>query len=232
MRDLQAILGALHLMASRSGLNALVHGGRRVVGVVMVKIRLDVLRMIHVAVVAFAVVFPYHLPVCSNLVINNLCHLRLTHPLRAHDLGHRLARSGEIRRRVREANKKHPLQILQMRGQQAKFIAIDFMHAPASDKRAVAFVCPLMIRANQPPSLAAVLPANERAAMPTDIVQRTNNTVIAANDEQWIGTDGDGKKIANLLHLAGVSNKYPLPLENAFHIGIMHLGFSVKLARH
>ena len=195
----------------------------------MVEIRPDVLRVIDVAVVAFAVVFPNEFPVGGDFVIDNL---RLGHSLRRENRSHHCPCGREVRRFFRETHEEHPLQILQVRGQQIEFVVIDFVHPAARGECAIAFVRPLMIRTNQPPRLAAVRATDKRAPMSANIMQCANDAIVTTNNYQRITPNRNRKKFPRFNNLTRVPYKHPLPPKNPFHIRHVHRSVRVKFLRH
>ena len=86
-----------------------------------------------------------------------------------------------------------------MRAQQAELALVDvLLHAAAGNERAVAAVGPLMVGADEPADLALRLVANLRAAMPADVPQRVNLTIVVADDDQRIVVDREREVVARV----------------------------------
>ena len=159
----------------------------------MIEVRFDVLRVIHVAVVALAVVFPDDFPVRGHIVVDDFGDLRAFEALRpgdAIDRRSRRRRNRADRRRARRRSTRRPAHVGRCSRPSSLLVDI-LLHAAAGEERAVAGVGPLMVRAHEPPCPAGWCIANLRAAMAADVPQGVDLAVVAADDDQRIVADGE-----------------------------------------
>jgi len=110
------------------GLNPLT----RVVRIVVIKIRFDVLRVIHVAMITLTVVFPHNLPIGRHVVVHDLGDLCPFQTLRpCHTIDRRCC-IFELRRIIRERHIHQTRNLMNRSAQQSQARLIDFrLHATA-----------------------------------------------------------------------------------------------------
>ena len=82
MRRSEIGLGPLLFAAGNDGAYRFADARRRVVGVEVVEVGLDILRVIDIAMVTLAVIFPNQFPVGFDKIVHHLRHLRTIETLR------------------------------------------------------------------------------------------------------------------------------------------------------
>ena len=99
-----SLAGQLGLQASRHCFQPFSHARDCIVSVVMVEVGFDVLRVVHIAVVAFPVVLPDQLPVGIHLEIHDFGHLATRQALRPGNRGYCLIGRVKVHRLMGEAD--------------------------------------------------------------------------------------------------------------------------------
>ncbi len=198
----------------------------------MVVIGLDVLRMVAVAVVALAVVFPYEFPVGMDDVADRLGHLGAVATLRPKHWLRQFPRRAEVTWLLGQVHENKAAQVLERHRREAKRTGVDpILHAAARQQLAVLAVDPLVVRADQLAHRAAWLTAKKRAAMSTDVVKGPHLAVVAPDHQQRVGADVQGEEISGPGYLAIVPNEQPAPTPNPLEVGAINIVRREKLAR-
>src|SRR2546422_151134 len=183
VRRREVVVGPLFFAARDDSGDRFTDARRGVVGVVMVEVGLGVLRVIDVAVVTLAVVFPEQFPVRLDEIVHRLRHFCAGETLRLEQRRQRALGGREWNRFLRQRNENQAFNFLHVDRAEAVLRLVEIcMHAAAGEQSYVEAVSPLVIRADEPAHMAALLGADPRTAMPADIVQRMDDSVIGAND--------------------------------------------------
>ena len=198
----------------------------------MIVIGLDVLRVVQVAVITLAVVFPDEFPVGAHGVVDrlgNLCAidaLRLKHRLQL------LACRVKIDRAIIEIHENESAQILRRHRQQAKRVAVQLLvHTPAGQQFAVPAVDPLVVGADELPCRAARLAAEQRAAMTADVVKSPHDAVLPPDDDQRVGAHVKGEVIPGAGDLAVMPGKEPALPPHPVKVGLIDFVRGEKFTR-
>ena len=168
----------------------------------------DELRVVHLAVVALAVVLHDELPVGGHVVDDRVRHLGVLHPeLRAvgSDVAERLGdRGGGL---VAERHVDQPLPLLDPGRLQAPAGAVEVGgHARRRRQAPVEAVAPAVVLADEVLlDLPAGIRADACAAVPADIVQRVQAAVRAADDDHVRRPELDREVAAGLGQLRDVA---------------------------
>ena len=208
------------------------HLRRGVVGVEMIVVGLDVLRMVEVAVVTLSVVFPDEFPVGAHGVVDrpgDLCAidaLWLEHRLQL------LAGRAKIDRAIIEVYENEAAQILRRHRHQAKRVAVQLLvHSAAGQQFAVLAVDPLVVRADELPGRAARLSTEQRAAMAADVVKRPHDTVLPPDDDQRVRAHVKGEVIPGTGDLAVMPGKEPALPPHPVKVGLIDFVRGKKFTR-
>ena len=190
---------AAHLLSlcSTARVDRGAHLGRGVVGVVVIAVGLDVLRVVDVAVVALAVVLPDQLPVGLDLVVDLLCDLRPREALRAQDGGQ--CAPGERRRLGRRARRRSALRRSRNAPAAGKTPPCRCSCMPRQKVSApLGVVGPLVVGADH--ALARAAPGRDelRAAVAADVVERAHRAVLAADHDDRVGVDLERQPVAGV----------------------------------
>src|SRR5262249_9693351 len=156
----------------RSPLDFGAHCWRRSFGFDNIKVRLNVLWMIDVAMVTFAVVFPHNLPIGLDRVVSIRRHLGANETVRVGHGNDGTSRS-KIWRRVGLANEKKAGYLFDADGLKPQLRSIDaVVHAAAACQLACSSISPLMVRANNGTTdVARLFGKQHRPSMAANIVK-------------------------------------------------------------
>src|SRR5206468_8008838 len=115
----------------------------RIIRVVVIEVGFDILRMIKVAVVTLAVVFPDQLPVRLDEVIDGPGHLRAVQPLRLQQRGQSLIRWFDRNRFLSKRNENQTSNLASVNSMQPELRLVEvWLHPTAGQQRPVESVCP------------------------------------------------------------------------------------------
>src|SRR6266850_3412065 len=154
----------------------------RIVGVIMIEVGLDILRMVRVAMVAFAIIFPHNLPIRVDGIIDNLCHPGAAKSLRTRHGAEHFLRPSELgwMRRKAEVNQSFDFFDRDLMKTQLRFVEV-LLHSAATEQRSFAIIDPLMVRADDSIQCARGLGAKACAPMAANVMQSVNAAIFRSN---------------------------------------------------
>ncbi len=143
-----------------------------IIGIVVIEVGFDILRVVDIAVVAFPVILPDQFPIGIDLKIHDLGNLATRQALRLGNRGNRLVGGFKVDWHLRQADEDQPLHLAGMGGMQAKLGFIQAcLHATLEQQAAIAIIGPLVVRADKAFYGALRLLADDRSAVAADIVK-------------------------------------------------------------
>ena len=203
-----------------------------VVGVVVVEVGFDILRVIEVAVVTFAVVLPNHLPVRAHQVVGHFRHLRAPESLRLDQRRQQPAGRLERNRFLAERYENQAFDFLDVRGPEAELRLFETgLHAAAGEQLSVERVSPLMIGTNQARNVPCGFSADNGTAMAADVVMRVNCAFLAANDHQRVGVQFESEVVSGPGNFAGVTGEQPIGPPDPRDVQLVNFVIPIKLPR-
>ena len=120
-----------------------------------------------------------------------------------------------------------------MRDAEAELDRVDVVgHRPPPDVAAREVVGPLVVRAHQPATGPTVgLLADDRAAVPANVVQRPQLTVAAPDDDEREVPYLQGQVVARLGDFADVAGEHPLSVPHVGEVQLEDVGVVVHRPR-
>lgn len=185
--------------------------------------------MVDAAVVALAIVLPHQFPVALLDDGRDMRHLGLIEVM---DLQIRRCerRVGfEVRGLPCQADEHQPAQFTTVDRLEGVRLGVEVgRHVARPEQAAIEFVGPLMVGADQLGQMAVAGLAQHRPAMAAGVVKGADDTVLTAHDQHPGPGNAQADIAARLGQLARRQGEEPLPLEDAFEIGVKDLVVDVE----
>ena len=198
----------------------------------MIEVGFYVLRVVHIAMEAFAVILPDQLPIGVDLKIHDLGNFGARDALWHGDRGNRLISGFKVYRDLSQADEDQPLHLAGMGRVQPElgFVQIG-LHAPLEQQMASAVIGPLVIGADESFYIALRLLADDRSAVTTDIIQSIYLTIVSADHNDRIPIHFIEEIVARIGDLAGMAGEEPALPPDGFHFELIKQFVMIERAR-
>ena len=226
--------GSGHFFSLRltRGSNLLADTRGGVIRIVMIEIGFDVLRVVDVAMVAFAIVFPDQFPICIYEVIDGASNFSVFKTLGPRQFSKYFISQIKIRRVRAERNEEQTFGFPQFNPAQPESGFIErVLHACRMEQCAVQLVGPAMIGTHQLFGVAAGIFTEEGTTMATDVMQRMGLALVIANEDNGIRIQLQSKPVAGFRDFAGMPGKKPTFAPNQVDIGLVNFRIRIKTAQ-